>query len=195
MEIVTLMEGHHLAAFQDLIFPVAVVKAFVGVDRCQQTLTNTINECDTVEATQCLWGSGPVTSWFWLIYNCGFWRVSWKDSFQRIGVVMLMCFYWFLHSHRLIRCQALIVWVELTCERIHLRWWWGWAAWLPGTRSRCSSIWKRCYCGDSRTCRSCCLTGAGNESQSGTGPCGQSRARTPGNGLTELQEDTGGTNR
>lgn len=84
MEIVTFMEGHHLAAFQDLIFPVAVVKAFVGVDRCQQTLTNTINDCDTVEATQCLWGSGPVTSWFWLIYNCGFWKVSWKDSFQRI---------------------------------------------------------------------------------------------------------------
>lgn len=118
-----------------------------------------------------------------------------KTAFRGVGVVMLVCFYWFLHSHRLIRCQALIVSAELTCERIHLRWWWGWAAWPSGTRSRCSSIWKRCCCGDSRTCRSCCLTGAGNESQSGTGPCGQSRARTPGNGLTELQEHRGGTNR
>lgn len=37
MEMVTFMGEHHLAAFEHLVFPVAVVKASVGVDRRQQT--------------------------------------------------------------------------------------------------------------------------------------------------------------
>lgn len=60
MEIVTFMEGHHLAAFQHLILPVVVVKASVGVDRCQQTLANSVNNCDTVKGPRCLGGSGPL---------------------------------------------------------------------------------------------------------------------------------------
>lgn len=75
----------------------------------------------------------------------------------------------------------------LTCVRIHLRWWWGWPAWPSGTRSRCSSTWRRCCCGGSRTCRSCCPRGVGSESQSGSAPCGQSRVHTPGNELRELR--------
>lgn len=54
MEIVTFMEGHHLAAFRHLILPVVVVKASVGVDRCQQTLANSVNKCDTVKGSRCL---------------------------------------------------------------------------------------------------------------------------------------------
>lgn len=76
---------------------------------------------------------------------------------------------------------------SLTCAHNRLRWWWGWSAWPSGTLSRCSSTWRRCCCGGSRTCRSYCLRGVGSGSQSGSAPCGQSRVHTLGNELRALQ--------
>lgn len=168
-----------------------------SLSRCGSMSPNSHKRCQWVwycQGNSMLLRNWTLTSWFRLIHNCEFWKVSWKDSSQMSwccnAVVFLLVF-----AFSQICCHVLIILVEPTCEHIHLRWWWGWAAWQSETRSRCSSIWKRCCCGDSRTCRSCCLTGAGNESQSGTGLCGQSRARIPGNGLTELQEDRDGTNK
>lgn len=69
----------------------------------------------------------------------------------------------------------------------HLRWWWGWSAWPSGILSRCSSIWRRCCCGSSRTRRSCCLRGVDSESRSGNAPCGQCRVHTLDNELRGLQ--------
>lgn len=81
----------------------------------------------------------------------------------------------------------------LTCVHNHQGWWWGWPAWPTGTQSRCSSTWRRCCCGGSRTYRSCCLRGVGSESQSGTALCGQSKVHTLGNEQRGLQWwETGG---
>ncbi len=80
-----------------------------------------------------------------------------------------------------------VFFVLLTCVHNHLRWWWGWSAWPSGTQSRCSSTWRPCCCGGSRTCRSCCLRAVDSESRNGNAPCGQSRVRTLGNEPRGLQ--------
>lgn len=52
------------------------------MDLCHQTLTNSVNKW-YCQGNSMLVRKWTVTSWFWLIYNCGFRNVSWKDSFQR----------------------------------------------------------------------------------------------------------------